>query len=147
MHTYVHPSWTPFPPTPNHPPGHHGEWSWALCTRTVGAHSCSCCLLGGVRPFATKLSLQLALSSVWLFGTPWTVANRLLCPRDLPGKNTGVSCHFLLQGIFPTQGSNSSLLHFLHWPGDSSPLSCLRSPLAIYFIHGSISLPPSSSIF
>ena len=25
---------------------------------------------------------------------------------DSPGKNTGVSCHALLQGIFPTQGSN-----------------------------------------
>ena len=26
----------------------------------------------------------------------------LLCPWDSPGKNTGVGCHFLLQGIFPT---------------------------------------------
>ena len=32
---------------------------------------------------------------------------RLLCPWDSPGKNTGVGCHFLLQGIFLTQGSNS----------------------------------------
>ena len=38
------------------------------------------------------------------------VASRLLCPWDSPGKNTGVGCHFLLQGIFPTQGSNLSLL-------------------------------------
>ena len=30
--------------------------------------------------------------------------SRLLCPRDSPGKNTGVGSHFLLQGIFPTQG-------------------------------------------
>jgi len=29
------------------------------------------------------------------------------CLWDFPGKNTGVSCHSLLQGIFPTQGSNS----------------------------------------
>ena len=29
---------------------------------------------------------------------------RLLCPWDSPGKNTGVGCHALLQGIFPTQG-------------------------------------------
>ena len=36
---------------------------------------------------------------------------RLLCPWDSPGKNTGVGCHFLLQGIFPTQGSNLGLLH------------------------------------
>ena len=36
---------------------------------------------------------------------------RLLCPWNPPGKNTGVGCHFLLQGIFPTQGSNPGLLH------------------------------------
>ena len=36
---------------------------------------------------------------------------RLLCPWDSPGKNTGVGCHALLQGIFLTQGSNLSLLH------------------------------------
>ena len=30
---------------------------------------------------------------------------------DSPGKNTGAGCHFLLQGIFPTQGSNLHLLH------------------------------------
>ena len=34
---------------------------------------------------------------------------RLLCPWDFPGKNTGVGCHFLLQRIFPTQGSNLGL--------------------------------------
>ena len=50
-------------------------------------------------------------SRVQLFVTPWTVATRLLCPWDFPGKNTGVDCHFLLQGIFPTQGSNPGLLH------------------------------------
>ena len=37
--------------------------------------------------------------------------SRLLCPWDFPGKNTGVGCHFLLQGIFLTQGLNSGLLH------------------------------------
>ena len=31
--------------------------------------------------------------------------------RDFPGKNTGVGCHALLQGIFPTQGLNQGLLH------------------------------------
>ena len=42
---------------------------------------------------------------------------RLLCLWDFlllwdfPGKDTGVGCHFLLQGIFPTQGSNPGLLH------------------------------------
>ena len=36
---------------------------------------------------------------------------RLLCLWDFPGNNTGVGCHFLLQGIFPTQGSNPGLPH------------------------------------
>ena len=35
---------------------------------------------------------------------------RLLCPWDSPGKNTGVGCCVLFQGIFLTQGSNLSLL-------------------------------------
>ena len=35
----------------------------------------------------------------------------LLHPWDFPGKSTGVGCHFLLQGIFLTQGSNPGLLH------------------------------------
>ena len=38
----------------------------------------------------------------------WTTS--LLCPWNSPGKNTGVGCHLLLQGIFPTQGLNLSLL-------------------------------------
>ena len=52
-----------------------------------------------------------SLSCVWLFVTPWTVIHRLLCPWNSPGRNTGVVCHFLLQGIFPTQGLNPGLLH------------------------------------
>ena len=36
---------------------------------------------------------------------------RLLCPWDSPGKNSGMDCRSFLQGIFPIQGSNSSLLH------------------------------------
>ena len=35
-----------------------------------------------------------------------------LCPWTSPGKNTGEGCHAILQGIFPTQGSN---LYFLHY--------------------------------
>ena len=40
---------------------------------------------------------------------------RLLCPWNVPGKNTGMGCHFLLQGIFGTQRSNLHLLCLLHW--------------------------------
>ena len=38
---------------------------------------------------------------------------------DSPGKNTGVYCHALLQGIFPTQGSNPCPLCLLHWQAGS----------------------------
>ena len=46
----------------------------------------------------------------------------------LSWQNTGASCHFLIQGIFPTQASNPHLLHLLHWQEDSLPLSHLGSP-------------------
>ena len=47
-------------------------------------------------------------------------------PWDSPGKNTGIGCHFLPQGIFLTQGSNPNLLH---WQVDSLPLYHLGSLL------------------
>ena len=43
-----------------------------------------------------------SLSHVLLFTSLRT--RRFLCPWDFSGKNTGVGCHFLLQGIFLTQG-------------------------------------------
>ena len=44
----------------------------------------------------------------------------ILCSWDFPSKNTGVGCHFLLRGIFLTQGSN---LHLQLWQVDSLLLS------------------------
>ena len=56
----------------------------------------------------------------------------------LPVKNTGVGCHFLLQGIFPTQGSDLSLLCLLHWQVDSLPLSYLGKGYSLkYLVSGS----------
>ena len=66
-----------------------------------------------------------ALSHVRLFVTLWTVARQALYLLDFPGKNTGVGYHFLLQGIFPTQGSNQCLLN---WQTDSLMMSHWRSP-------------------
>ena len=47
------------------------------------------------------------------FVTSCSVCSPRQAPQSMnfPGKNTGVSCHFLLQEIFPTQGSNPCLLH------------------------------------
>ena len=36
--------------------------------------------------------------------TSWAAACQAPCPWNFPGKNTGVCCHFLLQGIFLTRG-------------------------------------------
>ena len=46
---------------------------------------------------------------VRLFATLWTITHQTPL-WDSPGKNTGVGCHFLLEGIFPTQRSNLHLL-------------------------------------
>ena len=55
-------------------------------------------------------------NSLWSYRLQPT---RLLCPWNSPGKNTGVGCHALLQGSFPTQGLNLCLLHsrwiLHHW--------------------------------
>ena len=58
--------------------------------------------------------------SLWPYGLQpaW-----LLCPWDSPAKITGVGCHALLQGIFPSQGWNPRLLHLLHWQAGSLPLA------------------------
>ena len=52
-------------------------------------------------------------------------------PGDSPGKNTGVGCHAVLQGIFPIQGSIPLLLPLLHWQAGSLPLVPLEKPLMI----------------
>ena len=53
---------------------------------------------------------------------------RLLSLWDFPAKNTGADCHFLLQGIFPTRGSNPCLLY---WQADSLPLSHLENIISM----------------
>ena len=76
---------------------------------------------------------------------------RLLCPWDSPGKNTGVSCHALLQGIFPTQGSNPHvdgscigwqvLYHQRYLGSPNIPVNDLYSP-PFAFLNSNY-LPPS----
>ena len=63
----------------------------------------------------------------WLFATP----------RNSPGQNTEVGRFPLLQGIFPTQGSNRGLLHCrqilyqLSHRGSPRILECIAYPLSI----------------
>ena len=79
-------------------------------------HSCNEYLLstywlpGTVPGTVTALlfSHSVVSDSLWPYGL-WPA--RLLHPWDSPGMNTGMGCHFLLQGISPTQESNLPLLH------------------------------------
>ena len=67
----------------------------------------------GTSPSSSCLCLvtQSCLSLCDPFGLKPT---RVFCPWDFSGKNTGVGCHFLLWGIFSTQGSNPRLQGLLH---------------------------------
>ena len=62
------------------------------------------------------------------FATPWTVAHQAPLYWDFPGKNTGVGCHFLLQGIFLTQGLD---LH-LHLPTKIHVVKTMVFPVVMY---------------
>ena len=53
---------------------------------------------------------------------------RLISACDSPGKNTGVGCHALLQGIFPTWGLNRHLPCILYWQVGSLPLALPWKP-------------------
>ena len=81
----------------------------------------------GLVPLLFAIAVVQALTRIWLFVTPQTVAHQTLCAWGSPGKSTGVGCHFLLQRIFPTQGSN---LNLLRWQAHSSTLSHLGSPVS-----------------
>ena len=89
-----------------------------------------------------------SLSRVQLFETPWTVAYQappskgfsllgILPPWDFPGKSTRVGCHFLLQGIFLTQGLNPDLPH------SRQTLNLWATREAQYLSLGIIYLPPA----
>ena len=78
------------------------------------------------------------VSHVQLFATLWMMATRLLCPWDSLRKNTGVGCHALLQGSFPTQGSNPHLLHLLHWQVGSLPVMPPANPGRMYVLSRSV---------
>ena len=78
--------------------------------------------------YGSFCGVHMCVQSLQLFPTLCnTMDCRLLCPWDSPGKNTGVGCHAVLQGIFSTQGSNPQLLQLLHCRQILYPLSYLGS--------------------
>ena len=72
---------------------------------------------------------MLSQSHVQFFVTPWTIALQDPLSMGFSRQDTGVGCHFLLQRIFPSQGSKPCLLRLLHWQADSLLLWHLGSPM------------------
>ena len=67
--------------------------------------------LDGDRTNKIKRHLLLGRMKVLVVQLCMTLCDPIIYACNSPGKNTGVGCHSLLQGIFPIQGSNLSLLH------------------------------------
>ena len=86
-----HPLLSPSPPASN-PSQNQGLWE---CKLVYIACVCVC------ERARVCVSHSVISNSLWPYRL-WTIA-RLLCPWSSPGKNTGVGCHFLLQGIFRDQ--------------------------------------------
>ena len=74
--------------------------------------------------------VHLVAQSYWNLWDLMDFRSPSLRPWNYVNNNTGVGSHFLLQGIFQIQGSNSNLLQFLHWPVDSLPLSDQGNPIS-----------------
>ena len=73
-------------------------FSFSSCT-SDGGHTINFKYLKILLSLPTWVSLSVVPNSLWSHGLQLT---RLLCPWDFSGKNTGVVCHFLLQGVFST---------------------------------------------
>ena len=96
---------------------------WPTWSPTTHQHKTS--PQGNMAVMSPMISHSVVSNSLQLHGPQPT---RFFCLWNSPGKHTGGGCYFLLQGIFLTQRSNPSLLHLLHWQGDSLPprhLGCI----------------------
>ena len=80
--------------------------------------------MSNVKMFSVSIDMcSVAQSCLTLCGPMGYSSHSSSCPWNFSGKNTGVSCHFLLQRIFLTRGLNPHLLCLLYWQADSLPLT------------------------
>ena len=80
-----------------------------------------------VEDFRYRKNVVQLLSHIHSFCNPMDCSPpRLLWPWDFSGKNNWIGCHFLLQCVFLTQGSNLHLPCLLHWQAGSLPLGTMR---------------------
>ena len=97
---------------------------------------CQCCVLScfsHVWLFVPQVLGFLASAVCCYFSCVWLcnpLGCRPLCPWNSPGKNTGVGCHFLLQGDLPKPGIES-VLCLLHWQAGFLPLAPPRTQIFI----------------
>ena len=116
-------------------------WVWFHDQNTVLKMWCSF-RISYLELYSGRLSLLcLAAQSCSTLSWPHgLLPTRFLCPWDffstwsIHSKNTGVDCHFLFQGIFPTQGSNPHLLCLLYCRRILYLLSHQGSPLSLLTI-------------
>ena len=107
-----HPLSSPSPPAPN-PSQHQGLFQWVNSSHEAAKvlefqlqhHSIE--QITHLKSESESFNRSVISNSLWYHGLQ---PARFLCPWNSPGKNTGVSCYFLLQGIFPSHGSNLGLL-------------------------------------
>ena len=97
--------------------------------------------LHGILGYCYCLVARSCLTLFWPHGLRSAM---LLCPWDFPGKNTGVGCHFLIQGNFSTQRSNPCFQGYrwilYHWITREAHI--LNSIDCLYFIlTSSVSFP------
>ena len=83
---------------------------------------------------AVSFSVHSIPSVVSDSATLWTIARQAPLSMEFSSKNTGVGCHVLLQGAFPTQGSNLHLLCLLNSQAGSLPLA---QPVKLLSFYGS----------
>ena len=76
-------------------------------------------LIEGNGAYVCVLSCSVVLS----FVAPCTVACQAPASTEFPRQQYWSGCHFLLQGVFLTQGWNPWILLLLHWQADSLPLA------------------------
>ena len=104
---------------------------FGLCSRATLSLQLAWAWSPSVQSISTASSAPGHMKGGWYGGgVGFLISHRLLHPWASPAKNTGVDCHSLLQGIFPTQGWNPGLLH---WQAGSllseppgKPSSCLK---------------------
>ena len=73
----------------------------------------------------------------WLFATRWTIAHQAPLSMVFPGKNTGVGCQALFQGIFSIPGSNPRLSRLLYWQGSlllGPPFAAISSTSSWWYL-------------